>query len=815
MLVGFFFACLQIGAKDIEWFDGTNATTYHIIGETSPVVGIAVKMWAGDILQVTGKSPVESKDATIEIVQLDKAIKNEKSRLRQLGIPVESLSEKTDGFYLGNDGTHIVIAGANGRGTAYGILELSRQAGVSPWVWWSNVAPVKRQKLIMKDGFHTLQGASVKYRGIFINDEDWSLQPWSWNKFEKGIKKGQIGPKTYKEIFKLLLRLRANAVWPGMHGITTPFYLIPGAKEIADSCGIVIGTSHCEPLMRNNVGEWDIKERGRYNYITNKNAVLNYWTERLKEVNNFENMYTIGMRGMHDGSMEGVKTLDEKTKALQRVIIDQRELLKTYVNSDVTKIPQVFVPYKEVLDIMEHGLDVPEDVTLMWCDDNYGYMTRLSDEIQQKRPGGGGVYYHLSYWGRPHDYMWLTTTQPGLIYNEMREAYDHNARRVWIVNVHDLKPSAYDLELFLDMAWNIQAIQPSTINRHLENWLSREFGENAGRQLAPVMEEYYRLCSIRKPELMGWSQVELDKRKYNGGCSPVQDTEFSFTEMGDEADRYLYAYQSIRQSVLDIEKTIPPTLRDAYFSHIKYQTLGAADMAVKMLEAQRARNSKDAATIAESANKSMAAYQDIKALTHDYNNNMAAGFWEYSMTDDPRGLNVFQAPNLPVKPDGKSSVWNYKSFKDFAANSVVAMNASDYTSASDDIQQVQMLGHSMNAVRLPKDAQLSYSFETLMGGDALLTIAVIPTQPSDKGDIRLGISIDGGEVKSLSFRENGRTDTWKENVMRNQALIKIPVTLTKGKHTLNIKAMDNHIVVDQWMIDFQKDRKFYVIPVRK
>ena len=379
----------------------------------------------------------------------------------------------------------------------------------------------------------------MEYRGIFINDEDWSLQPWSWRTFSPA-KPGLISATTYKQVFKLLMRLRANPIWPAMHESSTPFFLIPGAKEAADSCGIVIGTSHCEPMMRNNAGEWNTKERGAYNYITNKDAVQRYWTERLKDARQYQNIYTIGMRGIHDGAMEGVgKNLDDQTAALQRVIDDQRLMLRQHVNRRVEQVPQQFVPYKEVLQVMENGLVVPDDVMLTWCDDNYGYLTRLSDSLQQKRTGGAGVYYHLSYWGRPHDYLWLSTTQPGLICNEMREAFDHNARRLWIANVHDLKTAAYDLELFLDMAWDINSVTPSTVFRHQLQWLCREFGQSAGSRLFPVMQEFYRLTAIRKPEFMGWTQVELDKKKYHRGWSEVTDTEFSLTAFGGELDRYL------------------------------------------------------------------------------------------------------------------------------------------------------------------------------------------------------------------------------------------------------------------------------------
>lgn len=464
---------LSITASDFVWFDGKQPVSYSLIA-SKPVVSVALDMFHSDLEQVTGIIPEQTseKNARISIVQLDdKAVSTQqKQNLQRLGVPIKDLSTKKDAFYIAvlgrGAGKKMYVVGSDGRGTAYGILELSRKAGVSPWVWWSDVTPEKQTRLTIPANFKTFQSPSVEFRGIFLNDEDWTLQPWSWMNFEPSEIKGRIGPRTYKEIFKLLMRLRANAIWPGMHGITTPFYFVEGAKEVADSCGIVIGTSHCEPLMRNNVGEWDVSKRGRYNYISNKQSVTDYWVERLEEVDGKENVYTIGMRGVHDGSMEGVKTMREKTDALQQVIYDQRNLLKQYVNPNIEQIPQQFVPYKEVLQIYENGLDVPEDIMLTWCDDNYGYMTRLSDAEQQKRSGGAGVYYHLSYWGRPHDYMWLSTTQPGLIYNEMREAYNHNARRLWIVNVHDLKPASYDLEFFLDMAWDINSITPSTINKH-------------------------------------------------------------------------------------------------------------------------------------------------------------------------------------------------------------------------------------------------------------------------------------------------------------------------------------------------------------
>lgn len=823
---------VQANEKEHVWFDGRHAVTYALEASTTPVVRVALDMWSDDLRQVTGKTPqaTAARQTGVRIVQLDSRRAPIKE-LRQAGVPVDSLRGRKDAFYIAApsspDGALLVV-GSDARGTAYGILELSRLAGVSPWIWWSDVTPERQERLTLPGGYRTLQSPSVEYRGIFLNDEDWSLQPWSWKTFEPSPIKGRIGARTYKEIFKLLLRLRANAIWPGMHGITTPFYLVPGAKETADSCGIAIGTSHCEPLMRNNVGEWDVKRRGDYNYITNRDSVVAYWTERLREVNHYENMYTIGMRGIHDGSMEGVKTLQEKTDALQRVINDQRDLLSRYVNKDVTRIPQVFVPYKEVLNIMENGLQVPDDVTLMWCDDNYGYLTRLSDEQQQQRSGGAGIYYHLSYWGRPHDYMWLCTTQPGLIYHQMKQAYDHNARKVWIVNVHDLKPAAYDLELFLDMAWNIESVTPSTLNTHLENWLCRELGDAAGHKLLPAMLEFYRLNGIRKPEHMGWTQVELDKRRYPRGRSQVINTEFSLTEFGGELDRYLEAYERIRNTVKEAGALVSPERRDAFFSHIQYPVYGAAAMSVKMLEAQRARSystgqcdaslwTRDKAMRTACA-RSMQAYREIQSLTDYYNNEMAGGKWRHSMCYDPRDLYVFYPPTLPVGLTDKE-VEKYvaeaapRKPHTLTADRCIARNACRYTQAGEGASPIQALGHSMNAVSLPKGVSLTYEFDCPYEGEALLRTAVIPTQPHDKGDIRISVSIDGGTPTVCSFREKGRTETWKRNVLRGQALIETPHTLTRGKHTLTLTALDDNVVIDQWMLDFKPDRKFYTFPL--
>ena len=794
--------CLHATASNVVWYDGINPVSYQVVGKADPVVKIALQMWSDDMEQVTGMRPVSSKKATIRITQG---------------------KGSDDGFRLSIKNGQILVEGHNGRGAAYGLLELSRLAGVSPWVWWGDVVPERRQRLVFDETMQMEHTPSVAYRGIFINDEDWSLRNWAWKNYEKTDQFGAMGPKTYKAVFQLLLRLRANAIWPGMHTGTPGFFTIKGNKEMADSCGILIGTSHCEPLLRNNVAEWDHAKRGAYNYITNREQVQQYWIERLKEVKGSEEFFTIGMRGIHDGSMEGVKTKQEKLEGLQQVIDDQRELIRKYYNKNVEQVPQVFIPYKEVLEIMESGLRVPDDVTLMWCDDNYGYMTRLSDAEQQKRSGGGGVYYHLSYWGRPHDYLWLTTTQPGLIYSEMKAAYNHNCRKLWIVNVHDPKVAAYDLEFFLDMAWDIDAIQPNTINQHLERWLCTQFGEKVGKLLAPAMHEFYRLCGIRKPEFMGWTQVELDKKLHPRGRSQVIDTEFSESEFGNEMNRYMLDYAAVCKTVNEVEKDIRPELNDAFYAHIKYPVLAANAMATKMLYAQKARSRYLGQTdkamegredyMKRTAAASIRAYRKIQELTTHYN-ALGGGKWKGIMNMMPRDLPVFNPPTLPYLPEDLSLEAPALNTNMPKGNDFIACNAAEHDAASKGCQPIQMLGHSMNAVSIPKDGELVYHFTTQKDVDGTLYTAMIPTQPNDKGDLRYQVTLDNQEPVVISLKEKYRSEFWKLSVLRGQALKTTPVNLQKGKHTLKIKALDDHIIMDQWMLDFKKDRKFYVIPTK-
>jgi hypothetical protein len=525
----------------------------------------------------------------------------------------------------------LIIAGSDRRGTAFGIYDLSEQIGVSPWYWWADV-PVRNRKAIFIKPVASMQGPpSVKYRGIFINDEDWGLQPWAAKTFETEV--GDMGPRTYAKMFELMLRLKANHVWPAMHECTKAFNLYPQNKQVAEDYAIVMGSSHCEPMLRNNLTEWDGKTRGEWNYQTSRDGVVKYWEERVRENGSFENVYTIGMRGIHDGRMPGTGTVQDKVKLLEQIFADQRGLLAKYVNKDASKVPQLFCAYKEVLELYQNGLKVPDDVTLGWADDNFGYIRQLCTPDEQKRAGSSGVYYHVSYWGRPQDYLWLTTTPPALIWEEMSKAYDYGARAVWMLNVGDLKAAEIPTEFFLRLAWDVPAFGSDCADGFLRAWAGREFGDGFAERTAAIMASYYQLGFVRKPEHMGW----------NSYFDTVRRTEFSPVSYGDEAAARLAEYERIRLEADAVYAELPPEAKDAFYELVLYPVRCADLMNQKFLYTDRSYLHKfqgRASTIA-CAEKAGEAFALIHHETARYNQQIARGKWRGVISYVPRGLTVF------------------------------------------------------------------------------------------------------------------------------------------------------------------------------
>ena len=328
---------------------------------------------------------------------------------------------------------------------------------------------------------------------------------------------------------------------------------------------------------------------------------------------------------------------------------------------------------------------------------------------------------------------------------------------------------------------------------------------------------------------MGWSQVEMDKKLYDRGLTPVRNSEFSTTAFGNEMDRYLDRYAGVASSVKSLSGEVRSELKDAFFAAIEYPVLAADAHARKILWAQKARSFANGSTredmfannakIYHAVAQSQQAYQEIRDLTAYYNDKMADGKWQRSMNMRPRDLPVFAAPNVPtLLNDEQVKEWLQKPYDTQAhplqSDGVIAHNACDYQKATDGVETVQMLGHSMNAVAVPKDGSLEYSFETTQEGDAMLRVALIPTQPNDKGDLRFSVSVDGAEPTVYSLKEPFRSERWKLNVLRGQAVRELKLAgLKAGKHSLVIKALDNHVIIDQWMVDYDWNRKFYLFPV--
>ncbi len=819
----------------------------------------------------------------------------------------------------------LLIAGSDKRGTAYGVFHISEQIGVSPWYWWADIIPKKKATVSVKITPYISSTPSVQYRGIFLNDEDWGLQPWAAKTYEPET--GDIGPKTYARIFELLLRLKANLVWPAMHPGTKAFYHYPGNKKVAADYAIIIGSSHAEPMLRNNVGEWDKTKMGDFNYITNRDRVQAYWESRVKESKTNEAIYTLGMRGIHDSGMEGVKSKDEAASLIEKIIADQRQMLQQHISPEIDSVPMAFTLYKEVLDIYDTGLKLPADITLVWPDDNYGYIQRLNNENEKKRKGGSGVYYHASYWGRPHDYLWLSSTHPALIREEMMKAFQNGSDRLWVLNVGDIKPLEYNIQLFLDMAYRASPFKKAGYEKtHLSNWLKQIFKEQDVASIASILSEYNQLAFERRPEFMGWSQTEP--------TTQTSYTSYDHFNFGDEAQQRIDHYNELERKVRALRSEVEPDRADAFYELVYYPVFGASMMNKKFLYRDKAflYAKQGRASAANYAQWSKNAYDSIVKETYYYNDQLANGKWKYMMSMEPRALPVYKTPVLPdtkinaakgwnIIPEGLAADsvlpnsrpvdymlpvfdrWNDQQyFIDIflSADSVVKWTASasvnwiklsktegvlDHTNnemriwisidwnkyprnkksesyvsvvaggetkrimvrvedfylplahkgvvenngyvsipatryhrkknAAGGWDLLQGIGHTGNsmissAFNQPGDANnikdrasfVGYEFYILSESPFIVNLYILPTHPlNDQYSVRCGISVDDGPVQVVDFKTVGRSEEWKQNVLRNYAVRSVDAGILKpGNHTVKIFSIDPGVIVDRLVI---------------
>jgi len=614
-----------------------------IVHDAQATMRLAAAMLTRDLERVSGQAAVDVtrlEDCPRRCIVVGTADSPlVRAAARALGVDLRPLAGQRERYLrvAGEAGGRAVllVAGADRRGAVYGVVDLSRELGVSAWEWWADVAPAHVDRPAVDGALRLSAAPSVAYRGIFINDEDWGLQPWAAKTFDPA---GDIGPTTYARVFELLWRLKANLIWPAMHESTKPFFTIPGNAQAADDYAIVLGTSHAEPMMRNNVGEWT-KERGPFNWFTNRDRLVDYWRERVEAVKGMDTVTSLGLRGVHDSAMEGASSPEQARDTLQDVFRVQRAMLSRAQDKPADRIPQAFTMYKEVLDYWNLGLAVPGDVTLVWPDDNYGYLAQLGTAGERRRPGGAGIYYHVSYWGRPHDYLWLGTTHPALIRDQLDRAWTTDARRLWVLNVGDIKPAEYLVQYFLDAAFDAGVLQQDPA-RHLDAWAAAQFGPALGREAAAVLREHYRLAWERRPEFMGWSQTEPTR--------PVRTTAYVRTG-GDEAERRLADYGALAARAEALAARMPAPLRDAYFELVLYPVRSAANLNTRILKldlaAEYARQQRPASNLYVRQARAAQAALGLDAAAY---NGIHGGKWAGIMDIAPRRLPVFAEPVYPA-----------------------------------------------------------------------------------------------------------------------------------------------------------------------
>ncbi|MDC8832153.1 glycosyl hydrolase 115 family protein [Alteromonas gilva] len=692
---------------------------------------------------------------------------------------------KWEAFVIYQQNGNLHITGADTRGAVFGLFTLAEKAGISPWQWWADVPIPSSNKTAVKfSELPIVDSPKVKFRGIFINDEDWGLLPWAANTFEPIV--ANIGPQTYEKVFQLLLRLKANTLWPAMHPGTRAFFAIKGNKAMAEKYHINIGSSHAEPMLRNNVDEWKASSMGDFNYVANTSNVERYWQERVQQVSSMPAlaMFTLGMRGVHDSHMQGTGSAQENIAVLEQIIARQRSMLVETFDVPLPELRQVFTPYKEVLALYDAGLQVPDDVTLVWPDDNYGYIRRLSNNAEQSRRGGSGVYYHLSYWGRPHDYLWLSSTHPALIQFEMARAYANGARQLWIANVGDIKPIEYNTEWFFKLAWHGPEHQFQQSHDFISYQIKRDFGPHLAGPVSKILLDYFHLAFERRPEFMGWSQTE-----------PTTATQLTgFTV--EKIHARLAQFQALLEAVSEYAGQISDAQTSAWFQLIEYPVKAAAAMNQKWLYRHLASVATDEAEQRTYLAKAINAHTTIQQLTRQYN-ELENGKWRYMMDAAPRRLPVFDKPALSDNTTVVATQQHRRS----------VLKPSDMKAPADFAwRALPELGYSRGALTLlpatqhrftQQDAALQYQFVLEHPKDVILQIATLPTH-ANSFDHQIEVRLNSQVVTQIRLNTVGRSDTWKLGVLSNRITNKISLgQLAPGTHTVQLAVNQTGIVIDE------------------
>ena len=791
----------QSSASDVELTGTSDTITYDPLDWKG--VRMAVENLRYDLKAVTGSANAPIVVGTIGKSKLAKKYKSQSKELQG----------KWEQYLFFTEKGKLVILGSDKRGTIYGIYELSRQIGVSPWYWMADAPIQKHEQLFAKSGIYTDGEPKVKYRGIFINDEWPSFGTWCKNLF------GGINSKAYARIFELMLRLKANYFWPAMWD--SRFNEDdPLSPQLADDMGIVMGTSHHEPMMRahkeyvyrkDSIGAWD--------YATNKANLDRFFEEGLERNKAYDNLITIGMRGDGDVAM-GNGNDEDNMKTLKDVVDGQREIIERVYKKPASEVPQLWAIFTEVQRYYDAGFTVPDDVTLLFCDNNWGYIRRTGPEKEQARKGGMGMYYHIDMNGGPWNDRWVNTTTAAKIREQLNLAYQTGIDRIWIINVGDLKPKEMPIDFIMHYAWNPDDYPADKIDQYMVDWARSIFGGEYARDIADIVTEYSKMNLERKPE--------------------VQRVGIYSVETG-EAQRMYDRWDELEKRTLSLSKKMPAEMQDAFYQLVEYPAVASAGVAKIYL----------AATLGDSITMQTLFERD-KQMTDKYNKVIAGGKWDGMMLDKHIGYRMWSMPNdntLPqvAKPLDKTGI----------TASETAIMAHDYTrrTATDDAHWVFLPGlgrgkgnmgiEPVTAKSRPlgDGATLEYDINFSQSGKQKLALGTLPTNDVNPArGLRIGVRVDDGEMQTIDARQ-GYVDTFneytKENIARSKVLKPLPRPAsdiylsgsrqrmrsevfdnlrwlsidfdmpTAGNHTIKVVMIDPEIVVEKLVVNPDNEHPSY------
>ncbi|MBC6610012.1 glycosyl hydrolase 115 family protein [Hymenobacter sp. BT507] len=705
----------------------------------------------------------------------------------------------------------LVIAGSDKRGTIYGIYDLSEQMGVSPWYWWADVPTPHQKALYVASGRHTQGEPKVKYRGIFINDEAPALSGWSKEKF------GGVNSKMYTHMFELILRLKGNYLWPAMWG--NAFSADdPQNPALADEYGIVMGTSHHEPLTRAH-DEWRRFGKGPWNYQTNPDVLRDFWRGGMQRMGTRENVVTIGMRGDGDEPMSEGSNI----ALLEKIVADQRQIIADVTGKPAEQTPQMWALYKEVQDYYDKGMRVPDDVTLLLCDDNWGNIRKLPKPGEKPRAGGYGIYYHFDYVGGPRNYKWLNTNPLPRIWEQMHLAHEYGANQIWVVNVGDLKPVELPISFFLDYAWNPDNIKADEVGEYTRQWAAQQFGDKHAAAIADILAKYAKYNARRKPELLSPNTYSLTN--YNEFATVVAD----YNQLATQAEA--------------IGRQLPAADQDAYFELVLHPVLACANLNelyyTVALNQEAAKNNRKNTN--ELAAKAKTLFEKDAELSKRYN-AIAGGKWNHMMDQMHIGYrswhdekedkmpevqtiaeSVATAPALAVTMTAQKPQPTSTPGAPFVeADGYVSIEAPHYSKAVEGSgvkwQTIPDLGRTLSAVSTyPVTApsttpggnspHLEYQVQLTTAGPVTVQAYLAPTLNFTSGEgLRYAVSFDDETPQIVNLHtgmvaDNGNRP-WEKAVAESIILKTTKHTLaTPGTHTLKFWRVDPAVVLEKLVVD--------------